>query len=140
MTSLLSELDTPFAKRRKVSVKGPGEDEAATDIPDIECELPRDAPSDRVCFRVVLVNPGQKKTVSVPIGAGGTLHSASIAITVYPERSGMGLGQDESFVVDQTPIASQDLSSFLICRSFADPRAAEAEVTCGIVSSRLTAA
>ena len=130
MTSLLSELDTPFAKRRKVSVKGPGEDEAATDIPDIECEL----------LRVVLVNPGQKKTVSVPIGAGGTLHSASIAITVYPERSGMGLGQDESFVVDQTPIASQDLSSFLIWRGFADPRAAEAEVTCGMVSSRLTAA
>ncbi len=114
LTSLVSSLDTPLTKRPRRSTE---DDPMAAPAPDIEV-LPEVNP--RVCFRIAFLNPSEKKALNVPVGAGGSVSSHGIAITVHSEPPAASLNTGDSIVVEQTASSSQDLSGHFILGGFTD--------------------
>jgi hypothetical protein len=125
LDSLVSQLDTPAYKRRRMQAlhqAGPDTEVA----PDIEMpSYPPRAPSSRVCFRICF--KGDRKTVSVPIGAGGQIKKGNIAITLHAEPEGIAV--NDGIVVENVSSASSELSAHFVLQGFHDIERAEAEAS-----------
>jgi hypothetical protein len=69
-----------------------------------------------VYFKIVFVNPGKKKTLSMPIGVGGSLSQQSVAITIHPEYTHST--EPDRIAIDQCPTCSHDMQGHFILNGF----------------------
>ena len=85
-----------------------------------------------MCFKLIFVNPAQKKTLPVPIGAGGFIEGRRAAISLHTEINGVGDILPGGVVVDQCTSASHDLHGHRLLDGFSstleDPALEEANV------------
>jgi hypothetical protein len=117
LSSLSSSLDIPMTKRLR---RSQFEDDLA---PDCDIEVGEDV-SSRVCFRVVFLNPRDKKTLQVPVGAGGGITQHGVAITIHKEIAGITTQHGDSLVVGESASASQELRGHFILGGFSSSSAA----------------
>jgi hypothetical protein len=113
LEGLTSALDNPMTKRART-----GNDEALMPgAPDIDMpQQASDASNARVCFKIVFLNPHSKKTLNVPVGAGGTVRHHGVAITIHKETFGADV--EGCLVVNQCASESSDLHGHWILGGF----------------------
>jgi len=106
ITSLGKLLDEPDAKR--VCFGGVGRPEADDMVPDVDIDdpdQPDHSPSNfgDICFRVVLLRPGSKKTLPLKPGSGRKVRPDHVAITILAVVVAEG-ADDANRAVASTPL------------------------------------
>jgi hypothetical protein len=113
LRGLVAALDAPRSKRPRSS------QEDLPSAPELECAAASADAGGRVCFKIVFLNPHQKKTIAVPIGAGGGIYQHGPAITIHREALGSEPG-GVSLAVEQTASNSHDLQGHWLLSGFAN--------------------